>query len=267
MSTKLIFLGVAGYLIETDEHRVLIDPCLTAHPYSLLQPDQVPPLDAILVTHAAFDHFGDTYEIAARTGAPVICGGEVKALLIAKGIPEHQVRAIVWGLVTRVSGMIIRPVECHHWSQTTLPDGQIVSGVPMGFIVEPEPGVRIYHYGDTAIFSDLRLIKDLYQPTIGLLGCTQPQHLLRQVTGPGEVLTGEMSAREAALAAEFLGLDIAVACHYLSLEQEATERQDVQEFLAAVHEFDTTGKRTSLALEIGEALIIEGNSYRKERAL
>lgn len=266
MSTRLTFLGVAGFEIVTPEHRILLDPFLSGNPDAPLKPSELQTPDVILVSHAAFDHLGDTYEIAARTGAPVVCGGDVKALLTAQGLPTEQVRATVWGIVVRVGGVIVRPVECHHWSQGQLPNGQLVSGVPMGFIIETEPGVRIYHYGDTAIFSDLRLIKELYKPTIGLLGCTQPQLLLKQVSGPGEVLTGEMSAREAALAAEYLGVDLALACHYLNLaDREGIEYREVQEFLAAVHDFDSTGKRQALSLEVGEALLIEGNTYRKER--
>ena len=127
-----------------------------------------------------------------------------------------------------------------------------------------EPDVSIYHYGDTAIFSDLRLLAQLYQPTVGLLGCSQPQILLQQVPGPGEILTGEMSPREAALAAEFLGLKLAVACHYLNVEQQPSEASDVAEFLAAVKEYDTTGSRQMVAPKVGETLVLDGATYRLE---
>src|SRR3712207_7173875 len=52
----------------------------------------------------------------------------------------------------------------HHWSQIQMPDGSYASGVPMSFVVYADPGVRFYRYGDTALFSDLRLIGELYQP-------------------------------------------------------------------------------------------------------
>ena len=108
--------------------------------------------------------------------------------------------------------MVVRPVECHHWSSATLADGRIVTGTPLSFIVETEPDVRIYHFGDTAIFGDLRLIGELYVPTIGLIGCTHPKQLPEPVlAGPGTILTGEMGPREAALAARYLGVDVAVA--------------------------------------------------------
>lgn len=133
----------------------------------------------------------------------------------------------------------------------------------MGFIVEPEPGVRIYHTGDTAIFGDMKLIGQLYHPTIGLLGCNNGQALLAQMTTAGTLLNGEMSPEEAGLAAEFLGVDIAVASHYLDLTNEL-ERQDVNRFLRAVEANDSKGQRSAEYLEVGQTLVIENGDYRKE---
>lgn len=251
MSTAIRFLGVAGYEIVWTGRRILIDPFLTGGPRPPVLPDALQPPDLILVSHAAFDHLGDTAAIARRTGCPVLCGGEVRAMLIDAGVDGDQIRATTWGIVTEIAGIVVRPVECHHWSQGRLADGQFVTGVPMGFIVDTEPGIRLYHYGDTAIFSDLRLIGELYRPTVGLLGCTQPLALLAQTPGPGVFLTGEMSPREAALAAAYLNLTVAVACHYFDHRQP-----DVTEFLAAVHAIDTTGRRQAIAPAVGETFVV-----------
>jgi L-ascorbate metabolism protein UlaG (beta-lactamase superfamily) len=262
MSTRLTFLGIAAYDIEGPHHRILIDPCLTENPAAPLGPDDLTTPDVILVSHAAFDHLGDTAAIARRTGAPVVCGADVRALLLDQGLPSDQVRATVWGILVEVGGVLVQPVECHHWSQATLSDGRVISGVPLGFVVETEPGVRIYHYGDTAIFGDLRLIGELYHPTVGLLGCSQPRALADATPGPGRLVTGEMSPREAALAAEFLGVDLAVACHYLD-----ADHPDVTEFLSLVRKLDSTGQRQALALQPGEALVIDAGAYRVEAGL
>jgi L-ascorbate metabolism protein UlaG (beta-lactamase superfamily) len=251
MTTAIRFLGVAGYEITWGERRILIDPFLSQSPIPPVQPDQLARPGLILVSHAAFDHLGDTAAIAKRTSAPVLCGGEVRAMLIDAGVSGDQIRATTWGIVTEIAGIVVRPVECHHWSQGRLANGQFVTGVPMGFIVETEPGIRIYHYGDTAIFSDLKLIGELYRPTIGLLGCAQPRELLAQVPGLGDFLTGEMSPREAALAAEFLGLTVAVACHYFDPEQS-----DVREFLNLVREYDRAGGRQAIAPAVGETIAV-----------
>jgi L-ascorbate metabolism protein UlaG (beta-lactamase superfamily) len=250
MSTKIRFFGVAAYEIITHKgQHILIDPFLDENPGSPIKSTGLERVDLILVSHAAFDHLGDTEAIAWRTGAPVICGGEVKAYLTARGIPSEQVQATTWGIAVEVAGIKVQPVECHHWSQIRMPDGTYASGVPMGFVVYAGPGVRFYHYGDTAIFSDLRLIAELYQPTIGCVGITQPVEILERVIGPGRILTGEMSPREGALAVQWLGLEIALPCHYID-----PDCAEVREFNQHLAEAQAGGERVprSVVLKPGE---------------
>jgi L-ascorbate metabolism protein UlaG (beta-lactamase superfamily) len=260
MSTRLTFLGAAGYEIVSPKHRILIDPFLSENPRAPLSPDELEPPDVILVSHAAFDHYGDTPAIAKRTGAPVVCDAAVRAMLLDEGVSGDQLQATTWGIVTEVAGLVVRPVECHHWSSGTLSDGRQVVGNPMAFIVETEPGVRIYHYGDTCVF-DMRLIGELYRPTVGLLGCTVPRELLDRVPGPGRFLTGEMDPDEAARVAEMLALRIAVACHYLERDDE------VERFLELVPKYDSTGTRQVVAPDVGETLVIDGDRYAIEEVV
>lgn len=257
MTTRLTFHGVACYELVSDRGRVLVDPFLTGNPAATVGPDDLAAPDVILASHAAWDHMGDAAAVAIRTGAPVVCGTDTAALLRQSGVPAEQIRVTVWGICIRVGGFVIKPVECHHWSQARLDDGSVISGVPMGFVVEMEPDVSVYHFGDSAIFSDMQLISDLHKPTVGLLGCTQPWSLI--TPGAGEVLTGEMNPNEAALAAEFLGVRFAVASHY-----ETPDHRDVQEFLEAVPRHDTSGKRVPLALRSGQTLVLTGDDYQVE---
>ena len=253
MTTRMRFLGVAGYEVIAPSFRFLVDPYVSG-PVPSVDPDSFERPDVILVSHAAYDHLGDTARIAKRTGAPVVCGGEVRAMLMDGGVPEERIQATTWGIVVEVGGVEVRPVECHHWSQGRLSNGQFITGVPMGFIVETEPGIRIYHYGDTAIFGDLKLIKELYAPTIGILGCANPDELLARETGPGRLLTGEMSPAEAALAAEYLDVDVAIASHYYNPHQS-----DVRAFINAVPTYDSTGRRQVIAPSVGDTLIFDAS--------
>jgi len=255
MATTIRFLGVAGYEIVTSEGRhIVLDPFLDDNPGRPFPSTVLERVDVILVSHAAPDHLGDTEAIARRTGAPVVCGGEVKAYLMAKGLPAEQIRATTWGIAVEVGGVHIQPVECHHWSQIRMPDGTFASGVPMGFVVDCDPGVRFYHYGDTAIFSDLRLIGELYRPTIGCLGIANPVEILHQVTGPGRLLTAEMSPREGVMAAEWLGLDTVLPCHYINPDAD-----DVREFERLLEEARAAGKRVpaSRVLQAGESITVQ----------
>ena len=227
---------------------------MTGNPLAPCGPDEIETPDVILVSHAAIDHYGDTPAIAKRTGAPVICDAAVRAKLVDDGVPPDQITATTWGIVVEVAGIVVRPVECHHWSMTTLSNGHSVVGNPMAFIVETEPGVRIYHYGDTCIF-DMRLIGELYAPTVGLLGCTLPRELSHLIAGPGTFLTGEMDPDEAARCAEMLGLELAVACHYLA------PNEDVERFVELVPTYDTTGRRRVVAPLVGETLVVEPGNH------
>ena len=257
MTTTIRFFGVAAYEIVTSRgQHILIDPFLNENPGSPVQADDLAQVDLIIVSHAPFDHLGDAEQLARRTGAPVICGGEVKAYLIARGIPAEQIRATTWGIRVCVAGIEVQPVECHHWSQIQMPDGSFASGVPMGFVVYVDPGVRFYHYGDTGIFSDLKLIGELYQPTIGCIGIANDARVAGRVSGPGTLLTAEMSPREGALAAQWLGLQTVLPCHYI--DADCPEVHIFDDYLTQARE---RGERVpaSVVLKPGDVWTIDGS--------
>jgi L-ascorbate metabolism protein UlaG (beta-lactamase superfamily) len=252
MSTRIRFFGVAAYelITEAGQH-ILIDPFLDENPGSPVKSAELPRVDLILVSHAAVDHLGDTESIARRTGAPIICGGEVRAYLVDKGIPGEQIRATTWGIAVEVAGIKVQPVECHHWSQIKMPDGSFASGVPMAFIVYTDPGVRFYHYGDTAIFSDLKLQAELYQPTIGCIGIANPQEILHRYPMPGQMLTAEMSPLEGAMAAQWLQLKTVLPCHYIN--PDCAEVREFERLLILAEEAGAKVPR-SIVLKPGETI-------------
>jgi L-ascorbate metabolism protein UlaG (beta-lactamase superfamily) len=254
--TRIRFFGVAAYEIVTPGGtHILMDPFLDQNPGSPVRSHELDLVDLVIVSHAAFDHLGDTEAIAKRTGAPVICGGEVKAYLTAKGVPAEQIRATTWGIVVEVAGVRVQPVECHHWSQIRMPDGTFASGVPMAFVVHADDNVRFYHYGDTAIFSDMKLQAELYEPTIGCIGIANPQEILHLNPMPGRMMTAEMSPREGALAARWLGLKTVLPCHYI------TPDTDVDEFHRHLAEAEAAGERVpdSLVMLPGEWMEVDGS--------
>lgn len=51
------YLSNSGFLLTTEEgKRILIDPYLTGNPAAPLRPEKIPPVDLVVVTHAAFDN-------------------------------------------------------------------------------------------------------------------------------------------------------------------------------------------------------------------
>lgn len=211
MSATFRFLGFSSFYITTQEDkRILIDPYLNDNPASPIKADGFDKVDLILVSHAAFDHLGDTAQIAIKHQCPVICGGDTKLVLMERGVPAGQLIETVWGLTVKAAGIKVRPVESRHRSAAKLKDGTIVTALPLGFIVYLEDGIRIYNASDTALFSDLKLIGELHKPHIGLMNVT----IENCFNFLPEFLTGEMTPYEAALASQWLGLDYAIACHY-----------------------------------------------------
>lgn len=254
MTTTITYHGISTYFVEGPNGSVLFDPWFTGSPAAVVAADDIPTPDVIVASHAAWDHMADAANIALRTGATVVCGTDTAALLEQDGVPASQIRRTTWGIRVRFGDIVVRPVPCAHWSQATTKTGQVISGVPMAFVVEFEPDVRVYHFGDSAITQEMSLIGRLHRPTVGLLGCSQPWSLV--APGGGEVVTGEMSPDEAALAAELLGVRFAVATHYESVDDPA-----VQRFLAAVPEADTSGARVPLAMTAGQKLVIDGADW------
>ncbi len=71
-----------------------------------------------------------------------------------------------------------------------------ISDLPLSFIISSEENVRIYNIGDTALFSDIKLIGELYQPNIMLVPI-----------GGSPKLTGgwtHLAPREASLAVQWI---------------------------------------------------------------
>jgi len=243
VATKLRFLGISAFEITNSrETRVLIDPYLDANSASPVKTDDLERVDLILVTHAAYDHLGDAGKLAKKFNAPVICGADVRAHLIKEGVAVEKLIGIIWGVTVEVAGIRVRSVESRHWSSMVEADGTYYSGPPMGFIVQPDPDVRIYHSGDSALFSDLKLIGQLYRPNIGLINVSVGP------IGASPYLTGEMTPYEAALAAEWLGLDYVIPIHF------GTVDADVEAFLKLMSNMSSDVKPhiTAVLLKPGE---------------
>jgi L-ascorbate metabolism protein UlaG (beta-lactamase superfamily) len=249
--TKFEFLGNAAYRITNSEGKViLIDPFLNESDCSPVKVKDLEKVDLVLVTHAAWDHMGDTMEIALKFNCPIICGGEVRHHLVRNGVDGAKVRGMCWGLQVVESGVRVRSVTSMHWSFIEYPDGSFISGPPMGFIFYPDPGVRVYHSGDTAIFSDLKLFGELYQPNIALICVSMPDSGQLQKHGIAESFCGEMSPHEAALAVQWLGVEYALTNHY----SRAKGNPDVEKFVTIISNLhsDTGPVVKPVVLEPGE---------------
>lgn len=200
----LTYLGHSTFRLITETRRViLLDPFIEGNPQSPLRLDQVDQVDLILVTHGAFDHMGQAVELALSTGATMVSGPDVREYAMSQGLPASQSRLLVWGGEISVQDTMIRSLKADHISFMKFGDG-FISSIAMSFLITTPGGVSIYAMGDSAIFMDLQLFGQLYRPQFGLI----------PVGGfPGHFT--EMSPREAAMAANWLGVELAVPVHYI----------------------------------------------------
>jgi len=227
MSITLEFYGIAAYkLILDDGKTILIDPFLNENPVSPVKAENLQNVDLILATHLAQDHLGDTPAIAKKFRCPVVCGAEVGFYLTKCGVSKGLLRTGPGHGQGNPLGVRVRSVPSMHASARVSPDGTWVSGMAMGFIVYASDTCRIYHSGDSAIYSDLSLIGKLYKPTVGIFcACEIEQEYLLSM-GLKDHYGNEMSGEEGGMAAELLGVRYALCCHYLNPEG----RKDVSKF-------------------------------------
>ena len=231
MSVSIQFFGVAGYKIITSNGvHVVIDPYLDKNPYSPVKSGDLEKVDVLLITHNAFDHFGDAPQIIKKYGCRVVCAADVFHHLVHyHDIDPELILPTIWDVSIYTNDIMVHPVESHHWSFSRKEDGALLSGPAMGFIVEADKDVKIYHPGDTGLFSDMKLMGENYKPTVGFMHITLP-------IGEGVSLphmecykTGEITPQQALTASEWLGLREVVVSHYVDPDCE-----DVREFVKLV---------------------------------
>jgi L-ascorbate metabolism protein UlaG (beta-lactamase superfamily) len=131
--------------------KLLIDPFLTGNPKAGIKAEDVV-VDYILVTHGHADHYGDTTEIAKRTGATVISNFEIVNYALKQGCPNAHPMHI--GGSHKFPFGSVKLTIAHHGS--SLPDGSY-GGNPTGMLITID-GKTFYHPGDTGLFYDMKLI-------------------------------------------------------------------------------------------------------------
>lgn len=185
---KLTFLGHAAVLLEGSK-TLLIDPFFTNNPQAVFGIEKLPKIDFVLPTHDHFDHLGDAVEIAKRHQATIIAIHEITQL---PSVLESKVKTVGMNIggTYHADGINISMTPAVHSS---------TAGSPCGFVVEFN-GKRIYHAGDTALFSDMGLIPKLFgKLDIALLPIG------------GHYV---MDPKQAAMAAKLLKPKLAIPIHY-----------------------------------------------------
>jgi L-ascorbate metabolism protein UlaG (beta-lactamase superfamily) len=185
------FLGHACFELSDGDTRVLIDPFLSGNPKAAVEAAEVEPTHVFL-THGHADHWGDVVDIAKRTGAQCVAIIELAGELGDSGV-ENVADPNLGGTV-EFDGGWVRLVPA--WHTSTTPAGTV--NTPAGLVVHMG-GKTIYHLGDTALFSDLRLVGERDSLDAALM-CIGGHYT--------------MDRHDAVVAAELVGARMVIPCHY-----------------------------------------------------
>lgn len=163
----IFYLGHSAFKLMSPHGKVvLIDPWIE-NPLLHTSIKDLGKVDLILITHGHGDHVGNALSIARETQATIVSIHEISQYFVAKG--HSKVIGMNKGGTLEAEGLKITMTHAIH-SSTISESGQMTpAGEAAGFIIKFENGFRIYHAGNTAVFKDMEIIRDLYQPELALL--------------------------------------------------------------------------------------------------
>jgi len=165
---KLTWLGHATFRIETPGGKtILLDPWVMGNPMCPETEKNVKKVDVLLCTHGHFDHIGDAVEIAKKHNPTVVGIPELCGWLEKKGV--KQTSAMNKGGTQAVGDMKVTMVHADHSCGIQDGDEIVYGGEACGYVVEFANGVKIYHAGDTNVFGDMAIIRELYAPEIAMI--------------------------------------------------------------------------------------------------
>jgi L-ascorbate metabolism protein UlaG (beta-lactamase superfamily) len=151
----------------------------------------------MLVTHGHFDHIADAVELGKKFKPQIVGIYELCVWLESKGVASTN--GMNKGGTQKVGEIEVTMVNAVHSCGIKDGDQIIYGGEACGYIIRLPGGLTIYHAGDTAVFTDMKIIRDLYAPDLAMLPI-------------GDHYT--MGPREAALAIRLLNVRHVIPMHF-----------------------------------------------------
>ncbi|MBR5504503.1 MAG: metal-dependent hydrolase [Methanobrevibacter sp.] len=164
---EIRWLGHSAFEIISEEGvKILIDPFISNNPTC---PIPVEDFDAniICITHGHSDHFGDAMEIANNSNATLVANHEISLFLGEQGL--DCVGMNIGGTVS-ILGINITMLDAKHSSSIDFTEEVRPGGNPGSFLITLEDGTKIFHAGDTGLFTDLEnVVGKIFKPDIAMV--------------------------------------------------------------------------------------------------
>ena len=192
---RVTSIGHASFLIQTGGLNILIDPVWAerASPFTFAGPKRVnapgvrlenlPPLDAILVSHNHYDHMdmATLNELVQHRSCRILTplGNDT---IIRASIPNARIESFDWGARVEIgNGIAVHFLPSYHWSSRWVNDKRMALWA--AFLIETSHG-NIYHiadtaYGNGAIFKEVREIFGPLRLAIIPIGAYEPRWFMR----------------------------------------------------------------------------------------
>ncbi|MFY2559553.1 MBL fold metallo-hydrolase [Corallococcus terminator] len=175
---RVTWMGHSSQLVEVDGHRILTDPVWSERvsPYSWVGPkrwfappialEDLPPIDAVVVSHDHYDHLDRPTLLALRDSAKhskvvFIVPLGVGAHLEYWGIPTERIVELDWWERTRVGELEVVATPARHASGRFLFDKDSTLWAGYALIGSKN---RAFYSGDTGLFPAMRDIGERLGP-------------------------------------------------------------------------------------------------------
>jgi L-ascorbate metabolism protein UlaG (beta-lactamase superfamily) len=247
-SIRVDFLGHASFRLEADGKILYFDPWLDDNPACSLSVEEVKEADVVIATHGHTDHVGDSFQIAKQTGAKFVSNYEMCVVAeAAAGLTlDEQALPLNPGGTCRVDNVEITLVTAHHslsLGYGGTPEGHYYrpDSTVCGVVMTYDNGITVYDTSDTALFSDMQLIAQMYGPQIAIM--------------PVGGKYG-MDIKAGVRAASYIRPDIVIPCHYDTFPDQRADIEQMQ----MLAEFMCPNTRVVKVLP-GQSLTYHTSSY------